>query len=79
MAKNKIELIDCFERKVVVTNQIVVTSFNKVFTLNCPLLYLEETMKSTQHVFYANTFISSHVLCPKHYISMYVVDYLAKL
>ena len=29
------------ERKVVVTSQIVVTRFNKVCTLDCPLLYIK--------------------------------------
>ena len=38
--------------------------------------YLEETMKSTQHVFYAN---SSQVLCRKHCISMSLGEYKAKL
>ena len=31
-------------------------------------IYLEETMTSTQHVLYTNTSLSSHALCPKHYI-----------
>ena len=41
--------------------------------------YLEETMKSTQHVFYANASLSSQVLCRKHYISMSLSEYKAKI
>ena len=41
--------------------------------------YLEETMKSTPHVFYANTSLSSQVLCRKHYISMSLGENKAKL
>ena len=41
--------------------------------------YLEETIKSTQHVFYANTSLSSQVLCRKHCISMSLGKYKAKL
>ena len=41
--------------------------------------YLEETMKSTQHVFYVNASLSSQVLCHKHYISMYLGECPAKL
>ena len=41
--------------------------------------YLEETMKSSQPEFYANTSLSSTVLCYKHYIFMYLGEYLAKL
>ena len=41
--------------------------------------YLEETMKPTQHVFYANASLSSQVLCRKHYISMSYGEYKAKL
>ena len=32
--------------------------------------YLEEAMNSSQPDFYANTSLSSQVLCPKNYISM---------
>ena len=41
--------------------------------------YLEETMKSTQHVFYAKTSLSSQVLCRKNYSSMSLGEYKAKL
>ena len=41
--------------------------------------YLEEVMKSSQPEFYANATLSSQVLCPKHYISMYLGEYPAKL
>ena len=41
--------------------------------------YLEETMKSFQPEFYANASLLSQVLCPKHYISMYLGEYPAKL
>ena len=41
--------------------------------------YLEETMKSTQHVFYAKTSLSSQVLCRKHYIFMSLGENKAKL
>ena len=40
--------------------------------------YLEKTMKSTQHVFYAKASLSSQVLCRKHYISMSFDKYKAK-
>ena len=41
--------------------------------------YLEEAMKSSQPEFYANASLSSQALCPKHYISMYLGEYPAKL
>ena len=41
--------------------------------------YLEEEMKSFHSEFYANESLSSQVLCPKHYISMYLGEYPAKL
>ena len=41
--------------------------------------YLEETMKSTQHVFYASASLTSQVYCHKHYISMYLGENKAKL
>ena len=41
--------------------------------------YLEELMKSSQPEFYANATLSSQVLCPKHYISMYLGEYPVKL
>ena len=40
--------------------------------------YLEETMKSSQPDFYANASLSSQVSCRKHYISLYLGEYLAK-
>ena len=41
--------------------------------------YLEEAMKSSQPEFYASASLSSQVLCPKHDISVYLGEYLAKL
>ena len=41
--------------------------------------YLQETMKSSKSEFYANTSLSSQVICCKHYISMYLDEYLVKL
>ena len=41
-------------------------------------IYLEEVMKSSQPEFYANSTLSSQVLCPKHYISMYLSEYPAE-
>ena len=41
--------------------------------------YLQETMKSSKPEFYASTSLSSQVICCKHYISMYLDEYLAKL
>ena len=40
--------------------------------------YLEEAMTSSQTEFYTNASLSSQVLCPKHYISMYLGEYPAK-
>ena len=40
---------------------------------------LDETMKSTQPEFYANTSLSSHFLCRKHYINIYLGEYSTKL
>ena len=41
--------------------------------------YLEEAVKSFHPEFHANESLSSQVLCPKHYISMYLGVYPAKL
>ena len=41
--------------------------------------YLQETMQSSKPEFYANLPLSSQVLCCKHYIFMYLDEYLAKL
>ena len=41
-------------------------------------IYLEEKMKSSQPHFYANLSLSPQVLCHKHYISVYLGEYLAK-
>ena len=41
--------------------------------------YLEEAMKSSQPEFYANASLSSQVVCTKHYISMFLGVYPAKL
>ena len=41
--------------------------------------YLVEKMKSSQPQFYVNLSLSSRVLCRKHYISVYLGEYLAKL
>ena len=40
--------------------------------------YLEETMKSSKPQFYAKLSLSSQVLCRKHYIFVYLGEYLAK-
>ena len=40
--------------------------------------YLEKKMKSSKPQFYANLSLSSQVLCRKHYISMYLGEYMAK-
>ena len=45
------------------TQQVIVKSYGQH-------TYLEEVMKSSQPEFYANTTLSSPVLCPQHYISM---------
>ena len=56
---------------------------NSYTTGNCQsyvqLTYLEEAMKSSQPECYSNASLSSQVLCPKHYISMCLGEYLAKL
>ena len=54
------------------TQQVVVKSYGQH-------TYLEEMMKSSQPEFHANATLSSQVLCPKHYISMYLGECLAKL
>ena len=54
------------------TQQVIVKSYGQH-------TYLEEVMKSSQSEFNANASLSSQVLCPKHYISMYLGEYLAKL
>ena len=54
------------------TQQVIVKSYGQH-------TYLEEVMKSSQPAFYANATLSSQVLCPKHYISMYLGEYPAKL
>ena len=41
--------------------------------------YLGEAMKSFHPEFYANESLLYQVLCPKHYISMYLGEYPAKL
>ena len=53
------------------TQQVIVKSYGQH-------TYLEET-KSFHPEFYANESLSSQVLCPKHYISMYLSLYPAKL
>ena len=40
---------------------------------------LDKTMKSSQPEFYTNSSLSSQVLCRKHYINMYLGEYLTKL
>ena len=40
--------------------------------------YLEEKTKSSHPQFYANLSLSPQVLCPKHYISVYLGEYLVK-
>ena len=40
---------------------------------------VDETMKSSQPEFYANPSLSSHVLCRKHNIYMYLGEYSMKL
>ena len=40
--------------------------------------YFEEKMKSSKPQFYANLSFSYQVLCRKHYISVYLGEYLAK-
>ena len=52
------------------TQQLIVKSYAQ---------HLEEAMKSSQPEFYANASLSSQVLCPKHYIFMYLGEYQAKL
>ena len=47
------------------TQQVIVKSYGQH-------TYLEDMMKSSQPEFYANTTLSPQVLCPKHYISMYL-------
>ena len=54
------------------TQQVIVKSYGQH-------TYLEEAMKSSQPEFYANVSLSPQVLCPKHYISMYLGEYPAKL
>ena len=41
--------------------------------------YLEEVMKSSQPEFCANATLSSQVICPKYYISMYLGEYPANI
>ena len=52
------------------TQQIIVKSYGQH-------TQLEEAMKSSQPEFYAKASLSSQVLSPKHYISMYLGEYLA--
>ena len=54
------------------TQQITVKSYGQH-------TYLEEAMKSSQPEFNANASLPSQVLCPKHYVSMYLDGYPAKL
>ena len=58
--------------QVVVIEQVIVKSYGQH-------TYLEEAMKSSQPEFYANASLLSQILCPKHYISMYLGEYPAKL
>ena len=52
------------------TSQVIVKSHGQH-------TYLEKTMKSTQHVFYANPSLSYQVFGHKHYISMSSGEYKA--
>ena len=56
------------------TQQVIVKSYGQH-------TYLEEAMKSFQPEFYASASLSSQVLCPKHYIFVYLDlgEYPAKL
>ena len=54
------------------TQQVMVKSYGQH-------TYKEEAMKSSQLEFYANASVSSQVLCRKHYISMYLGGYPAKV
>ena len=54
------------------TQQVIVKSYGQH-------TYLEEAMKSSQAEYYANASLSLQLLCPKHYISMYLGAYPAKL
>ena len=54
------------------TQQVIVKSYGQH-------TYLEEAMKTSQPEFYANASLLSQVLCRKHYISMYLGKYPAKL
>ena len=54
------------------TQRVIVKSYGQQ-------TYLEEVMKSSQPEFYANATLWSQVLCPKHYISMYLGEYLTKI
>ena len=54
------------------TQQVIVKSYGQH-------TYLEEVMKSSQPEFYANPTLSSQVLCPRHYISMYFGENPPKL
>ena len=53
------------------TQQLIVKSYGQHTYI--------EAMKSSQPEFYANASLSSQVLCLKHYISMYLGEYPAKL
>ena len=54
------------------TQQVIVKSYGQHTNL-------EEAMKSSQPEFYVNASLLSQVLFPKHYIFMYLGEYLAKL
>ena len=54
------------------TQQVIVKSYGQH-------TYLEEVMESSRPELYANATLSSQALCPKHYISMYLGEYPAKL
>ena len=51
------------------TQQVIVKSYGHH-------TYLEEAMKSSKPEFYANASLSSQVLCRKHYIFMYLGEFL---
>ena len=62
----QVELVD------IETLQVIVKS-------NWQHMSLDKTMKSSQPEFYANSSLSSQVLCRKHYINMYLGEYSTKL
>ena len=54
------------------TQQVIVKSYGQH-------AYLEEAMYYFQPEFYANASLLYHFLCHKHYISIYLDEYPAKL